>query len=123
MGLQKNVAGQYWIVFAFNRTDNTPKTGDANNITANLRIDGAGANAVDDTNPTELEDGFYMFALTEGETNGELIVICPASSTGDIQVIGCPMAVWTDTTKASLTTIQADLDNPNQYKGTGHIKL
>ena len=56
--MQKNVTGQKWVVFAFDRTDNTPKTGDAANITANLRIDGGAANAVDDVNPTELEDVF-----------------------------------------------------------------
>jgi hypothetical protein len=91
----KNTANQKWVVFAFDLTDNTPKTGDAAQITANLRIDGAAANAIDDTNPTELEDGYYVFDLTQAETNGDNIVICPASSTGDIQVIGCPMAVWT----------------------------
>ena len=94
MELQKNVAGQKWIVFAFDRTDNVPKAGDAANITANLRIDGGGADATDDTNPTELEDGYYVFDLTQAETNGDNIVILPASSTGDIQVIGCPMACW-----------------------------
>lgn len=130
MGLQKNVASQYWIVFAFDRTDNTPKTGDASNITGNLRIDGGSANGIDDTNPTELEDGYYIFGLTQAETNGDLIVICPASSTGDIQVIGCPMATWTDATEANqntiiaaLVTVQADLDDPNQYKASKPIKL
>ena len=91
----KNTAGQRWIVFAFDRTTNVPKTGDAANITANLRIDGGTANAVDDTNPSELEDGFYYFDITQAETNGDNIVICPASTTSNIQVIGCPMAVWT----------------------------
>ena len=93
--MQKNVAGQKWIVFAFDRTDNTPQTGDAANITANLRIDGGAANAVDDTNPTELEDGYYVFDITQAESNGELIVICPASGTSNIQVIGVPGAVYT----------------------------
>lgn len=93
--MQKNVASQKWIVFAFDRTDNTPKTGDAANITANLRIDGAAANAVDDVNPTELEDGYYIFDITAAESNGENIVICPASGTADIQVIGVPGAVYT----------------------------
>lgn len=93
--MYKNVASQKWIVFAFDLTDNTAKTGDAANITANLRIDGGAANAVDDTNPTELEDGYYVFDLTQAETNGDLIVICPASSTENIQVIGVPGAVWT----------------------------
>ena len=93
--LQKNVASQKWVVFAFDETDNTAKTGDAGNITANVRIDGGAANAVDDTNPTELEDGYYIFDLSQAETNGDYILICPASTTADIQVIGCPMATWT----------------------------
>lgn len=93
--MEKNVAGQKWIVFAFDRNTNVPKTGDAANITANLRIDGGAANAVDDTNPTELEGGFYAFDLTQAETNGNLIMIRPSSSTEDIQVIGIPAALWT----------------------------
>lgn len=93
--MQKNIAGQKWVVFAFNLTDNTAKTGDAVNITANLRIDGGAANAVDDTNPTELEDGYYVFDITDVESNGDNIVIAPASSTSNIQVIGVPGALWT----------------------------
>ena len=91
----KNVASQKWIVFAFDETDNTAVTGDAAQITGNLRIDGAAANAIDDTNPTELEDGYYIFDITQAETNGDYILIAPASSTGDVQVIGCPAAVFT----------------------------
>lgn len=119
MGLQKNVASQKWIVFAFDRTDNTPKTGDAANITANLRIDGGAANGVDDTNPTELEDGFYVFDLSQAETNGDLIVICPVSSTSNIQVIGVPGAVWTDSLTANQTTI---INHLADVKGTGFVK-
>jgi len=96
-------AAQKWIVFAFDRTTNIPKTGDAAQITANLRIDGAAANAVDDTNPTELEDGFYVFTITAAESNGDNIVICPSSSTANIQVIGVPGALWTDRAAQVLT--------------------
>lgn len=92
--MQKNVAGQKWIVFAFD-ADGDPKTGDADQITANLRIDGGDANAVDDTNPTELEDGYYVFDLSQAETNGNMILICPASSTSGIQVVGVPGVVFT----------------------------
>ena len=85
LALEKNVDSQKWVIFCFDDTDNSAKTGDAGNITANLRIDGAAANAIDDTNPTELEDGYYIFDITQAESNGENIVICPASSTGDVQ--------------------------------------
>lgn len=95
IALQKNVASQKWVVFAFDITDNTAKTGDASQITATVRIDGAAADTLDDANPTELEDGYYVFDVTATESNGDNIVICPASSTGSIQVIGCPMALWT----------------------------
>jgi hypothetical protein len=92
--MKKNVATK-WIVFAFTTADNLPKTGDAANITANVRIDAGAANAVDDTNPTELEDGYYCFDITAAECNGDNIVICPASTTAGVQVIGVPGAVWT----------------------------
>ncbi len=108
--MQKNTAGQKWIVFAFNRTDNTPLTSDAANITANLRIDGAAANAVDDTNPTELEDGFYIFDITQTETNGDCILMTPASSTADIQVIGVPGVVWTTPANFAALGIASDGD-------------
>jgi hypothetical protein len=92
--LQKNVASQKWVVFAFDSTDNSVKTGDAANITANLRIDGV-QNAVDDTNPTELEGGYYEFGITAAESNGDNILIAASSTTGNIIVIGCPQALWT----------------------------
>ena len=96
LALQKNVASQKWVVFAFDLTDNTAKTGDAAQITAEVSIDGAaGGGNITDTNPTELEDGYYVFDLDQSETNGDYILILPESSTGSIQVIGAPMAVWT----------------------------
>jgi len=94
--MQKNVASQKWIVYAWDTTDLSPKTGDASNITANLRIDGAGANAVDDINPSELEDGYYVFDISQAESNGDMLLICPASVTANIQVRGVPESVFTE---------------------------
>jgi hypothetical protein len=108
--MQKNVAGQKWIVFAFDLTDNTPKTGDAANITANLRLDGGAANAVDDTNPTELEDGYYVFDISQAESNANMIVICPSSTTSNIQVIGVPGAIWTTPPNFPALGIESDGD-------------
>ena len=52
----KNVASQKWTVFAFQgeggANPGNPVTGDAANITANLRLNGGAANAVDDANPS-----------------------------------------------------------------------
>jgi hypothetical protein len=108
--MEKNTAGQKWVVFAFNRTTNAPVTGDAANITANLRIDGGAANAVDDTNPTELEDGYYVFDISQAETNGDLLLLCPASSTADVQVIGVPGAVFTVPPNFNTLGIETDGD-------------
>ena len=108
--MQKNVTGQKWIVFAFDRTDGSPLTGDALNITANLRIDGGAANAVDDLNPTELEDGYYSFDITQAETNGDMVHISPESSTSNIQVIGVPGTYTTTAPNYNALGIESDGD-------------
>lgn len=96
--MEKNVAGK-WAVYAFGDSGHAnpgdPITGDAANITANIRIDGAAANAVDDTNPAELEDGYYIFDITAVEANGDNLVLCPASATANVTVVGTPGALWT----------------------------
>lgn len=96
----KNVASQVYTVFAFDRTDNTPKTGDAANITCVLSIDGGALAALSDTNPTETNattaKGYYTFTLTAAEANGDTLRFFPASSTSDIQVIGLPAVVETE---------------------------
>lgn len=93
----KNTSGQKWTVFAFNRSTGEPVTGDAENITANIRIDDNTASAISDTNPTEQEDGYYVFDLTTAETNGIKLSIFPESVSGGVQVIGCPPVIYTDT--------------------------
>lgn len=95
----KNTAGQEWVVFAFTDVNGTnpgePVVADQANITANVRIDGGAANAVDDVNPTVLEDGYYTFGITAAESNGDSIVITPVSSTANVNVIGVPGALYT----------------------------
>jgi hypothetical protein len=93
MSLQKNVASQKWMVFAFDTTDSTEKTGDAANITANIRKDWGAPAATNDVNPTELEDGYYVFDLTQAETNADILALFPQSSTANIKVIGVPGTV------------------------------
>lgn len=74
-------------VFAFNSTTGAPTTGDAANITCKVSLDGAVAVALADTNPAEMEDGFYLFAVTAAESNGSTADFFPESSTGSVQVI------------------------------------
>ena len=93
--MRKNIASQKWRVFAFNRTTGTPVTGDAANITARLAIDHGTISNLDDSNPTETEDGYYLFDLTQTETDGDVLSIYPESSTTDVQVVGSPSDVTT----------------------------
>tara|TARA_R110002020_G_scaffold467655_1_gene691372 strand:+ start:8087 stop:10348 length:2262 start_codon:yes stop_codon:yes gene_type:complete len=93
--MQKNVASQKMIVFAFNKTNNNPLTGDAANITANISKDYAASVSTNDVNPTETEDGYYAFDLTQAETNADVIQVLPSSTTADIQVIAIPGIVFT----------------------------
>lgn len=127
--MKKNTASQRWIVFAFDRTDSTPKTGDAANISAKIALDGAAAAATDDVAPTELEDGFYGFDLTQAETNADELWLTPESSTTDIQVVAVPGVIYpednaTATDLATVDTvvdgIQTDLSNGTD--GLGALK-
>ncbi len=95
MGLRRNVANQKWRVFAFNRNTNIPVTGDAANITAKIAKDWAAAAATNDVNPTEVEDGFYNFDLTQAESDGDVLDLFPESSTADVQVVGVPGTMFT----------------------------
>ena len=122
----KNTASQIWVVFAFQdeggANPGEPVTGDAANITANVRIDGGAANAVDDTNPTELEDGQYAFDITAVESNGDSISIAPVSSTANVNVIGMPGALYTRTdvsgVEAKVDTIDTNVDSVLVDTGT-----
>ncbi|HYW80309.1 MAG TPA: hypothetical protein VE890_12065, partial [Thermoguttaceae bacterium] len=96
--MRKNLSGQKIRVFAFDRTDNTPKTGNAANITCKLAKDHGSRVALSDTNPTEAEDGFYLFDLTSSETDAYVLEFYPESSTADVQVIAVPATVYTTPT-------------------------
>lgn len=95
MSLRKNQADQRFTVFAFDRTNNVPVTGDAANITAKIRKDYGTPAATNDVNPTEIEDGYYDFLAATAETNADVIDVFPESSTADVQVIGVPAKIFT----------------------------
>jgi hypothetical protein len=74
-------------VFAFNRTTNAPVTGGAAQITCRVSLDGGARAALADTNPTEMEDGYYLFDVTAAENNGTTADFFPESATANVQVI------------------------------------
>jgi hypothetical protein len=95
----KNTAGQKLKVFAFTMADNTPKTGDAANITAYVDKDHAGLTVLGDTSATEIDatngKGYYLFDLTQAETNAEQLDFTAKSSTSGVMVIAVPATVFT----------------------------
>ena len=110
--MQKNIAGQKWTVFAFNVTTNIPVTGDAANITADIRLDGGTANPIDDTNPTEMERGYYCFDISQAESNADQLTICPVSASSNVVVIGVPGSTWTVSSLIPTTAIPPSTPSP-----------
>ena len=115
----RNTANQRWRVFAFDRTTNQEVLGDALNITAKISKDYGAATALVDINPVETEDGFYLFEISQNESNAVDLAIYPESSTPDVQVIGVPGNFVTETAGSSVapsTPISGDvpfsLDGP-----------
>jgi len=101
--MRKNTAGKL-LVYAYgaaaHASTGDPITGDAAQITGEVHIDGAAANAIDDTNPTELTEGYYLFDLTAAETNGDHLAFIIESSTSNVIVRAIPEADYTSGTIA-----------------------
>jgi len=95
----KNTASQKAILFAFDATTNTPKTGDAANITAYISKDFGSVTAITDTSATEMDatnaKGYYLVDLSQAETNADDILISAKSSTANIVVVGAPARIVT----------------------------
>jgi len=89
----KNTAGQSYRVFAFDRTTNMPITGSATTITAKISQDYGVPVPMASQNPTEVEEGYYLFPLSQEETNCDDLAIYPRSTNDDTIVIGCPANV------------------------------
>lgn len=105
----KNVASQKLVVFAFDSTTNTPKTGDAANITAYVSKDFGAATVLGDTTATEIDStnakGYYLFDLTQAETNADVLTFTAKSSTANIVVLGAPPVVYTYPANFTATAI------------------
>lgn len=98
-------------MFAFDATTNLPKTADAANITAYVSKDWGAVTVLADSSATE-EDatnakGFYLFDLTQAETNADYLGFSAKSSTANVVVMGSPPVVRTlppNFTTASIDT-------------------
>ena len=88
----KNTASQKIALFAFDTSTGAPKTGDAGQLTAYVNKDYAGATVLGDTTATEISatnaPGWYIFDLTQAETNADALLFSGKSSTGSVTVVG-----------------------------------
>ena len=115
----KNVASQKVAVFAWDNAAGAAKTGDAGNISAQISIDCGVTAATNDAAPTELDaadaPGIYYFNTLQAETNGDLIIISPVSSTAD--VVLRPVIIYTQTvmrgTDSAATEAKQDIMDTN----------
>lgn len=93
----KNATGQRVDIYAFDGSTGKGKAGDAANITARISKDGGTSAAVADTNPTERDavnmPGLYSFDVTQAETNADLLILHPLSSTSLIRID--PVSMYT----------------------------
>ena len=115
----KNVASQKIALFAFDSTNSTPKTGDAANITAYVNKDWAGVTVLGDTSASELSPtnapGWYLFDLTQAETNADTLLFTGKSSILGVVVVGQPIY----TLPASFTSFIAPLDAAGTRSAVG----
>lgn len=95
----RNFGGQKLTVFAFDRTTNAPKTGDAANITAYVRKDNGATTQLTDTSASEdhatNSAGYYTFDLSQTETDADKLHFTAKSSTANIVVVAVPAVVFT----------------------------
>jgi len=87
----RNVATKIGL-FAFDTTTGAPKTGDAANLTAYVSKDYGSVTVLTDTSATEMDAtnamGWYLFDVTQAETNGNALLFTAKSSTANITVVG-----------------------------------
>ncbi len=105
-------------VFAFNQTTGAPVTGDAANITCKYQLNGGSLVALTDTNPTEQEDGFYMFNVLAAENNGVTVHFYPESSTSNVQVICDSHNPYTTESNPGGTTLPTSSTQLSRVEGT-----
>lgn len=109
--MKKNTVGQKWRVFCFVKLTAEPVTGDALNITAKISRDGGARVALTDTNPTETEDGYYLFDLTQAETNADELDLYPETVTSGAQCIGVP--AFKVSTDVNVVTVNGEPATPD----------
>lgn len=116
--LYKNFAGQNIYVVATSLSTGRRVAGLAAGITGQISKDGGAFVATNDTNPTDLGDGVYVFNLTQAETNADVVILTSTSSNSDIvlDVVICPTAsTLPDVNVVSLSGSSTAADNSELF--------
>jgi hypothetical protein len=113
MAIYKNKLSQKAPVYAYTLSTGAAKTGDAANITAQVSKDGGSAAATNDVNPAEADatnlPGVYLFDLTQAETNCDLLILAPKSSTSGVALE--PLFLFTEPEIRDVNTTQISGDS------------
>lgn len=100
-------------VYAYNQTTGLAVTGDQANITAQISKDGAASAATNDVNPTQLDatnhKGVYIFDLTATESDAQMAVVSPASTTANVVLE--PVEIQFDPAPFPVFAVVADAGN------------
>lgn len=106
----KNTASQKIAVFAFDTTTGAPKTGDSANISVYLSKDWGAVTQLTDTTATEMDStnakGWYLFDVSQTETNADTLHFTGKSSTANISVVG--NTIYTRAPNSNLLSIDAN---------------
>lgn len=131
MPLLKNTAGQKLCVQARDGSG-AAVTGDAANISCKVAKDHGSLAALGDASPVELESGYYVFDLTQAETNADHLLFVPVSSSGSTYVRVVNRANgqtdgWSPLVAARLDTtvssrLRADGYNPPDNAGIAAVR-
>jgi hypothetical protein len=113
--MYKNVASQKIALFEFDTTSGLPKTGDASNITGYVTKDWGSVTVLGTSTPTEMDStnapGWYVFTLTQGETNADVCLFTAKSSTSKMSIVGqevFPLPGSNSGVSANVAQINAD---------------
>lgn len=86
MGKFKNIPNQSILVLCMD-VSGLPVTGDAANISCKVSKNGGTITPLSDTVPTEMQQGYYRFTLTQAETNANELHFIPRYDGGATRIV------------------------------------
>ena len=121
--MNRNIAGQHIVFYAFDSTTSLPKTGDAANITAYVSKDGGTVTVLADTSAAELSStnakGSYQFDVAQGETNANMLLFTAKSTTANVVLL--PVLLFTEPENFNSSQLATQVDTNTLGSGITFI--